>query len=327
MIFKCRNCGGNVVYDPELGRMRCPYCDGADTQEREAGDGQPVCKNCGAPLEAGEFASAVKCAYCGQYMILDERIRDAYLPRFILPFRIGKKEASERLQGEFKNRIFAPDSFLSEATLSRMEGSYVPFWLYDMSADCHSEGTGTRVRVWRSGNTEYTETSWFHVLRDMEVQFEKVPADASEQFPDEIMDLMEPYEYGGLQDFAPEYLSGFLGERYSGTAETCAPRARERAEEDAKSLLRETVSAYTSFIPAREEIGLKMRDAGYALLPVWRYQYRYRDRDYDCYVNGQTGKMAGELPLSLPCVLLYGGTFFLCLLAVLMLVWLCISFL
>ena len=51
MIFKCRNCGGNVVYDPERGRMHCPYCDGVDTQEQEEGDGQPVCKNCGEPLK------------------------------------------------------------------------------------------------------------------------------------------------------------------------------------------------------------------------------------------------------------------------------------
>lgn len=327
MIFKCRNCGGNVVYDPERGRMHCPYCDGVDTQEPEAGDGQPVCKNCGAPLEAGEYGSAVKCAYCGQYTILEDRIRDEYHPRFILPFRIGKKEASVRLQEEFKNRIFAPASFLSEATLSRMEGSYVPFWLYDMSADCHYDGTGTRVRVWRSGDTEYTETSWFHILRDMEIEFEKIPADASKGLPDEIMDLMEPYEYDDLQDFAPEYMSGFLGEVYNGPSTEYEPRARDKAQTDAKSLLMQTVAGYSTTVPNRETVDIRQRDVQYALLPVWCYRYRYRDRDYDCYVNGQTGKMAGELPLSIPCALLYGGTFFACLTAVLMLIWACISLL
>ncbi|HJA92134.1 MAG TPA: hypothetical protein H9717_03295 [Candidatus Eisenbergiella merdipullorum] len=321
MIFKCRNCGGNVVYDPELGKMHCPYCDGQDTQEQEAGKGSYVCANCGAPLETGEFGSAVRCGYCGSYTIVEERIEGAYLPRFILPFRIGKKRASACLDEQFKRRIFAPDSFLSEATLSRMEGSYVPFWLYDMAADCHYEGTGTRVRVWRSGDTEYTETSWFHVLRDMNVQFDRIPADASGQFPDEVMDLMEPYEYEGLSDFAPEYMSGFLGEVYNGPSAEYEKRAQEKARADAKSLLMQTVSGYSTIIPERESIDLKPQDAQYALLPVWRYQYRYRDRDYDCFVNGQTGKLAGELPLSVPCVFAYGGTFFICLTAVLMLVW------
>ena len=232
-----------------------------------------------------------------------------------------------RLQEEFKNRIFAPASFLSEATLSRMEGSYVPFWLYDMSADCHYDGTGTRVRVWRSGDTEYTETSWFHILRDMEVEFEKIPADASKGLPDEIMDLMEPYEYNDLQDFAPEYMSGFLGEVYNGPSTEYEPRARDKAQTDAKSLLMQTVAGYSATVPNRETVDIRQRDVQYALLPVWCYRYRYRDRDYDCYVNGQTGKMAGELPLSIPCALLYGGTFFACLTAVLMLIWACISLL
>ena len=191
MVFKCRSCGGNVVYDPEQGRMCCPYCGGLDTQEEEAGNGQPVCASCGAPLETGQFSSAVRCAYCGQYTILDEQIAQERRPRFILPFRLGRKQAETCLQTEFQNRIFAPASFLSEATLSGMEGYYVPFWLYDMAADCHFDGTGTRVRVWRSGDAEYTETPWFRVVRDMQVRFDRIPADASVRFPDAVMDLME----------------------------------------------------------------------------------------------------------------------------------------
>ena len=321
MIFKCRNCGGNVVYDPARGKMHCPYCGGTDTQEREQGKGLEVCSNCGAPIEAGEFGSAVKCEYCGHYTIFEERVEDRFLPRFILPFRLGKKEASARMAEEFKRRIFAPDSFLSEATLAGMEGSYVPFWLYDMEADCHYEGTGTRVRVWVRGDTEYTETSYFRVIRDMNVRFEKIPVDASRALPDEIMDLMEPYEYGGLSDFSPEYMSGFLGEVYNNSSEELSGRAQEKARADAKSLLLETVSGYSTMIPQQERIDLASGKADFALLPVWCYRYRYRDRDYDCFVNGQTGKLAGALPLSIPCILIYGGTFFGCLMAVFLLLW------
>lgn len=324
MVFKCRSCGGNVVYDPEQGRMCCPYCGGLDTHEEEAGNGQPVCASCGAPLETGQFSSAVRCAYCGQYTILDEQIAQERRPRFILPFRLGRKQAETCLQTEFQNRIFAPASFLSEATLSGMEGCYVPFWLYDMAADCHFDGTGTRVRVWRSGDAEYTETSWFRVVRDMQVRFDRIPADASVRFPDAVMDLMEPYDYSGLADFAPEYMSGFLGEVYNGPSSEYASRAEERAKADAHSLLRQTTAGYSTLIPDRETVEVEEQEVQFALLPVWRYTYRYRDRDYDCYVNGQTGKLAGELPLSPFCLLLYGGTFFACLMAVLMLAWTCL---
>lgn len=43
MLFRCRNCGGNVVYSPEKGKMYCPHCEGIDSEETEGkGRGQNV---------------------------------------------------------------------------------------------------------------------------------------------------------------------------------------------------------------------------------------------------------------------------------------------
>lgn len=320
MIFKCKSCGGNVVYDPELKKMHCPYCGGIETQETEEGKGMEVCPNCGAPMEAGEYRSAVKCGYCGHYTIFEERVDREYKPRFILPFRIGKKEAVSRIEKECGNRLFMPDSFLSEASVKLMEGSYVPFWLYDMTMDMSYSGTGTRVRVWRKGDTEYTETDYFLVNRNMEVDFEKLPVDASMEKSDEIMDLMEPYQYEELTEFRPEYMSGFLAEVYNQTAQELSPRAERKAERDAKMLLHETLGSYTTLIPQQESARMRSRSDSYALLPVWWYRYRYQEKDYDFFVNGQTGKVVGKAPFSVLRAACYSGTFFACLTAILMLV-------
>lgn len=37
MIFKCKNCGGNVVYSPERKKMFCPFCESEDSEERQDG--------------------------------------------------------------------------------------------------------------------------------------------------------------------------------------------------------------------------------------------------------------------------------------------------
>ncbi len=319
MIFKCKSCGGNVLYDPEQGKMRCPYCDGEMTQEREAGQTMETCGNCGAPLEPGEYRSAVKCEYCGHYTIYEERISKDYLPRFILPFRLGRKGAQARMEEELKRRVFAPDSFLSQASTEKLEGSYVPFWLYDIKADCRYSGTGTRVRVWRQGDTEYTETSYYQILREMQVDFDKIPVDASLSLPDQVMDLMEPYQYEELKGFAPEYMSGFLGEVYNQPADLLKPRAEEKAREDARAHIQSTIAGYAAVIPQEEHIELNGEEESYALLPVWWYHYRYKEKDYDCFVNGQTGKVVGKAPVSPVCTAVYGGTFFLCLSAILFL--------
>ena len=319
MVFKCVSCGGNVVYDPERRRMHCPYCDGIDTQQREEGEGMETCPNCGAPLDAGAYRSAVRCEYCGHYLIFAERVEGELAPERVLPFRIGKKGAITRMEEECRRRLFAPESFLSESTLEKMEGSYIPFWLYDMTADCSYAGCGTRVRVWSSGDTEYTETSYFQVNREMEVDFEKLPVDASVEMNDEIMDLMEPYQYEELTGFSPEYLSGFLAEMYNHSAQELSPRAEEKARQSAGDLLHGTLAGYSTLMPAHEEIVLKKSRASYALLPVWWYRYQYKGTSYDFFVNGQTGKVVGKAPVSRARIAAFGGTFFVCLSAVLLL--------
>lgn len=320
MLFRCKNCGGNTVYSPEKGKMYCPHCDGIDSGEIEGAGIRAECVNCGAPLEIKEYNSTCKCEYCGSYIILDERVEGDYKPRMVLPFQIGMKRAVELLKEEFKSRVFTPGTFLAESTLEEMKGMYVPFWLYDYKADIDYIGKGTKVRVWTGGDTEYTETSYYHVARNMGIDFRKVPVDASIAMPDDVMDLMEPFDYNASKEFQAEYMSGFYGEIYNEGADSLEERAKQKAENDADILLKDTLGGYTSLIPERKDIRLSRKEASYALLPVWRYIYKYQEKDYPFYVNGQTGKIIGSTPVSRKKVLAYGGTVFAA-------VWMALSFL
>lgn len=320
MLFRCENCGGNVIYSPDKGKMYCPHCDGIDGGKIEGAGKKTECINCGAPLEIKEYNSTCKCEYCGSYIILDERVDGEYKPHLLLPFKIGMRNAVELLKNEFKSRIFTPDTFLEESTLEEMKGMYVPFWLYDYKAEVNYIGKGTKVRVWTGGDTEYTETSYYHVGRKMGIDFRKVPVDASIEMPDDVMDLMEPFDYDALEDFQEKYMSGFYGEVYNEGAEELEKRAHEKAEKDTDSLLQETIVGYNTIIPERKDIHLDETAANYTLLPVWRYLYKYQGKDYPFYVNGQTGKIIGSTPVSKKKVLAYGGTVFAA-------VWMALSFL
>lgn len=317
MLFRCKNCGGNAVFEPDKGKMFCPHCDGIESDEKEVSQNRTECVNCGAPLTIGEYNSTCKCEYCGSYIILDERVEGAYRPGLVLPFKIGKKKAVEMLKKEFKSRIFTPGSFLSESTLEEMKGMYVPFWLYDYKARCDYAGKGTKVRVWTTGNTEYTETSYYHVERNMDIEFDKIPVDASVAMPDDVMDLMEPFDYGQLEDFQESYMSGFYGEVYNMRAEELSERAKNKADKDAESLLNETLSGYTTLVPEYKNMDMARKGEHFALLPVWRYLYKYQGKDYVFHVNGQSGKITGVTPVSTKKVLAYGGTVFAALWAAL----------
>lgn len=309
MIFKCVNCGGNVIYSPEKGCMYCPHCDSEDSAEKVQGT-DFTCISCGAPLETGEFTSACKCKYCGSYAILEERVGGEFTPHLVLPFKVGKKQAKEKIIEQFKKKRFIPSDFLSEARLEKMEGNYVPFFMYDYDCKYHFEGIGKKVRVWRSGNTEYTETSLFKVERNMDIDFAGIPVDASTAMDDNMMDLIEPYDYKALERFEDKYLSGFLAERYNMSADELSERARGKAKKDAESMMKNTITGYGSVKTEVDQADFDLKGTQYSLLPVWSYQYEYGDKKYEFHLNGQTGKLVGEPPISSKKVAAYSATTF-----------------
>lgn len=313
MIFKCKNCDGNTVYSPEHLKMYCPYCGSLESDEKKTtGESLTTCINCGGEISVQEFMAASQCPYCDSYIIFDERVSGEYTPHLIMPFKIGKEATKKLMRDKFKSCVFAPDDFLSEVKLDSIQGMYVPFWMYDYHANCHFDGEGTKVRKWRSGDREYTETSVYHIVRDMETDFEKLPVDASDVMEDSVMDLMEPYNYAALEAFKEEYMSGFFAERYNKVSELLEPRAKSKARNDAVSMLRQSISGYNLGVSLERDstVTLNNTQTNYALLPVWVYNYKYKGEEYRFHINGQTGKIIGKVPLSKKKVWGYGATVF-----------------
>ena len=310
MIFKCKNCGGNVVYEPSRGKMYCPHCESIDSEDTIQGGTLTQCVNCGAPVNVQNYTSASRCEHCGSYIVFNERVEGVYEPHMLLPFRVNKDSAVAAMDKEFGKRAFTPSGFMSTKSLENMVGVYVPFWLYDYKAFYDFAGEGTRVKTWRSGNTEYTETSYYEVIRKMDVDFDKIPVDASYAMEDGVMDLMEPYNYQQLQGFEPKYMSGFYGEIYNQGAPELEGRAQVKARNASEELMQGSLKEYSTMKPHRKDLNLQRDGVNYALMPVWQYNYRYKDKTYQFHVNGQTGKVIGITPVSKEKVLAYGASVF-----------------
>jgi len=313
MIFTCKNCEGNMVYSPEKKAMICPFCEGEGSQEMRHVNHDSLtrfCPNCGGEIQLGEHDSALQCPYCDNFIIEDPRIEGEFTPDYVIPFKLGKESCKATIREHFKTFKFAPTDFLSEVRLNTMQGWYVPFWFFDYNTNCIFKGEGTKVKTWTSGNTRYTEHSIYAVERELKVSFNKIPADASDKMPDDIMDLMEPYDYTTMEKFNPEYMSGFYGEKYNMAAAQVEPRSNEKMQMVAKSHLRDSYSnSYSSVTANQESVLVNDTTTSYGLLPVWKYEYQYDGKTYPFYVNGQTGKVVGAAPVSKKKVLAYSVTF------------------
>lgn len=329
MFFKCTNCGGNVVYNPEKKGMFCPYCDSMNSEQRTDGDKDEMqlCPNCSGELTYDEYTSAMKCSYCETSLILTPRIDGEYRPKKMIPFQIGKETCKKSLRQRFRKNLFAPDDFLSDVRLDGMKGVYVPYWLYEYQTHCEFRGQGRKVRTWMSGNTEYTETSIYDISRSMDINFDQIPVDASIAMPNDVMDLIEPFDYKCCVDFDPKYLSGFCSEKYNFSASEEENRASQKMKSAAEGMIKESYAGYQSISTTSQQVQIKEQHSDYALLPVWHYDYSYNGQDYPFYINGQNGKIVGEAPLSKKKALVYSLTSFVLCYAILVLVPLLVSFL
>jgi len=326
--YKCPNCSGTVKFDSSSQAMKCPFCDTefelAALEEHQKELNAPVhddfswgtqdsceswggedmdclssgsCPSCGAELFGNENTVATVCPCCGNAQIIVKRLTDGLKPDYVIPFRLEKKAAVEAMKNFCKGKRLLPDCFVSNNHIEEAQGIYVPFWLFDANAHGHVTYKATRVRVWKKGDFNYTETSHYSVIRDGNLGFEKIPVDASEKMDDKYMDAIEPFEYKDMKDFHNSFLAGYAAEKYDVDADKSKPRAERRIKASVEKEFKKTVKGYATVTQVSSAVNAKDGKVNYSLLPVWVLNTKYRQENYQFMMNGQTGKLVGKLPV------------------------------
>lgn len=254
------------------------------------------CPSCGAELICDQSTAATACPYCGNPAIVPGQFSGALRPDYILPFRLSKDDAVQALRAHYKGKPFLPRSFTSANHIEQIQGVYVPFWLFDGGAEGAASYRASNTNVFETGDYEITETRHYHVVRAGSLAFEKIPVDASSKMPDDHMDSIEPFDYVQLRPFSTAYLPGYLADKYDVTIDDSRDRADMRCRETLAQALRDTVTGYGACVTEREDIALRRGKVHYALLPVWMLSTKWRGQDFLFAMNGQTGKLVGDLP-------------------------------
>ncbi len=255
------------------------------------------CPSCGAELLCDATTAATSCPYCGNPAVVPGQFTGGMKPDCVIPFKLDQKAAKAALLSYYKGKKFLPKSFVAGNKVQELKGIYVPFWLYDGVADAEADYHTTTSSVRRRGDYEITETRHYAVHRGGTIPFEKIPVDASSKMPDEYMDAIEPYQYADLKPFSNAYLPGFLADQYDVSLEESAERADERAANSAVSALRSDVTGYQTCLEQNHSVRLHRGKVQYALMPVYMLATKWEEKNYLFAMNGQTGKLIGNLPV------------------------------
>ncbi|MCR5142884.1 MAG: hypothetical protein K6C68_10245 [Ruminococcus sp.] len=329
MSYKCLTCGAELFWKADRNAFVCDYCEDSFTLEqlKEAGQTGEVdetkvqkaeelmegeadvstdgtvgsdlvkytCSHCGAEIITDRSTAATICVYCGNAVIMGEQIINDFAPDYVIPFSVEKKKVMEAFK-EFSKKPLTPKAFDCEKVVDKLQGVYIPFWLYsgncdgDVDAECYNE------QVSRKGDYKIIKRDFYSVKRHGCADFKFVPVDASSKTEDEAMDSIEPYDFKDFKPFNPAYLSGFLAERYDEDQEKCFPRAQERIENTTLDLIKETCN-YDNIEVRKYDKKIKLEETKYAMMPAWLLYTTYKDKKYFFAMNGQTGKFVGSLPI------------------------------
>lgn len=322
---KCPNCNANLKYNPKNKNWTCEYCGGkftlSDLKENEKNFKETslekskeikeetqnemdeyYCEDCGAKIIADKNTAATFCVYCKNTAILKSRLTDKFSPSKIIPFTKTKEDAIEAFKQVGKHKFLMPKEFTDPKNIQELTGIYIPFWLYSCKMNGHVDGKATIVTTWSDYNYIYTKTDTYKVARSGDYSYKNIPVDGSVRFNDAIMNSIEPFDYSEMIDFSYSYLSGFLAEKYDVSKDEAKKitinRAYQSTIDDLVDKAHRGTFYYTTFVPDNKDYNIIEEDIQYVLLPVWMVNIKYNEKMYTFAMNGQTGKMIGDIPYS-----------------------------
>ena len=332
--YTCPKCGGDMNFDAATGMLSCPFCGHTmpapetsevvqehdlvralgDTSGKAHGFGTAVrsykCQACGATNNVEPHVTSTACPFCGSNQVLEQAPDpDLIQPESLVPFGVEEARAHRMFREWLGRGLFTPNDLKKTGGGQRLSGVYLPFWTFD----AHAESD------WRAESGDYyyvNETVWVtrdgkrvqEVRRVQKVRwypssghhagdYDDVLVYATNSVDVKILEKVYPFDTTKLVPYNPSYLAGWGAESYR------IPLTQ--AWELGQTIVqREEHAACGREVPGDTHRNLRVNTRlshlkyKHVLLPVWLASYRYRNKVYRFMINGQTGEVQGQKPIS-----------------------------
>ena len=311
-MIECPNCGGNLKFDISSQQMKCEYCltthDPYEvSKDRDAEENNDfdvtifTCPQCGGEILSTDTSAAEFCSFCGASTILSSRISNEKKPARIIPFKQTKDACKEAYLARMKKAVFAPDELKDKKYIDSFRGIYMPYWVYNISQQgtVHLKGE----KSYRKGNYIYTDH--YDISGDIDACYNNLSYDASSSFSDSISEQLAPYNTKEQKDFTPSFLSGFYADTADVSSDTYQQDALKIANTTSYNKVKKTAEfsgmsfAANNSANIGSSLGTTCAAPERVMYPVWFMSYRKGDRVAYATVNGQSGKVAADIPVDI----------------------------
>lgn len=202
--------------------------------------------------------------------------------------------------------VFSP-SALKNASVEEVRGVYLPAWLYSSVArtrwsaeigEDYTETT-TRVRDGKRVEERRTVTEWRLLSGDHCEYVADVLVTASKGLRNDELQGIEPFDLRVLHRYEPAIVSGWIAEDPTLARE----QSMQLARDEALGLVGGKLSRFMPgdrYRELRSDTRFENESSDLVLVPIWVLAARWREDKppLRVLVNGQTGAVHGDAPLS-----------------------------
>ena len=331
--FPCAGCGAKLTFAPGTRILKCEFCgtsndiaeDDGRVEEldfdtylkalegrQETAEAEVVkCAKCGAEQQLPDHHFAAHCAFCAAPIVSKSYASRRIKPKSIVPFQVDRASAQEAFRKWVRGLWLAPGALKKYAQSdAAITGTYLPFWTYDCRTA--SDYRGERGEHYYTDETYTTRnasgqsvtqtrrvqhTRWEPAAGHVERFHDDVLVLASQSLPHSLRGATLQWNLKALVPYQPEFVSGYRAEAYQVGLHEGFPAAREIIDANIHTLVCRDIGGDVQRV---HHIATRYDDVKFkhVLLPVWMSAYRFNNKTYRFLVNGQTGEVAGESPLS-----------------------------
>ena len=321
MVKRCPNCGAEPRFDISSGNLICDHCGNREEIEADEqvsrrqltdeirrtkqnwSEGRVFrCDGCGAKEVLEQQDITRRCAFCGNKNIISIDELSGVKPDSVIPFTIDINKSRDIFRKWINSKWLAPRSFKTYDIRECLTAVYCPTWSFTTSALSTYNGTFAKQQHFHTRNANgqmvtSTRTIHFNARGTMNVNYIDHLVQSSDRISPATFNRLKPFALKEIRPFRTEFIAGIVTEHYTRELDQCFNEFSQFIRSDMR---RRIMQKHGADSITRLDLNLQFnsKEFNYILLPLYIANYKYKDKQFNFFINGSSGKIVGRYPKS-----------------------------
>lgn len=209
-------------------------------------------------------------------------------------FNVSEESSHKILKKYCKYFLFKPSSLKSADIYKNIEARYLPISIYDFLVLGNITFKANKIlRKWVDKNYKYREVDRFKTKYECSFTYENILESRNSLVDSLLISKIEPFDFNKAVKKTDDK------EKLASDVNII-----EKIDKTKASIYKDVIKQirnYDTYDDASvEDNNLQIKEIfkRNMLLPIYLYNFTYNDKNYTILINGQTGKIVGDYPIS-----------------------------